>query len=108
MHQCEVIQQGLLPIYVYHKTPWLPFKKQFEQFGFACTLKQLPSVLRRVERMPESELRERERLALQFSSTHFNYDRTLDQIAQFMLGRPNDLQCEPLPSFAVRTAASPC
>tara|TARA_B110001452_G_C15199885_1_gene416467 strand:- start:37 stop:1494 length:1458 start_codon:yes stop_codon:yes gene_type:complete len=101
-HLSEIIQMGLLPIYLHlaNDPPWLPYPSVFERFGFVADETTLPEVLRRLNAMGEVEFDARTRAVLEARTSHFSYGGTLEQIDRFLKGdpsRPTDLRCVPLP-----------
>jgi hypothetical protein len=97
-HLVEAIQMGLVPIYVYHMTPWLPYRRLYEKHGLLTSVDELPSMFDRLLQMSDAELHAKERLAARLIDSHYSYNGTLDQISKFMVGAPNDLLCQRLPS----------
>ena len=101
-HLSEIIQMGLLPVYVYNSndSPWVPYPEVFARFGWVTDEPGLPAVLRAVHAMTVQELENRTRLVLAARASHFSYEGTLEQVSRFMLAepsRPSDLRCVALP-----------
>ena len=101
-HLSEIVQMGLLPVYVYNSNdaPWVPYPEVFARFGWVTDEPGLPLVLAAVHAMGDEELERRTRLVLQARASHFSYEGTLEQLSRFMLAdpsRPTDLRCVPLP-----------
>ena len=50
-HLAETLHMGLVPIYVYSDTPWLPYRaERFSDVGFSIALAELPALLQRLHR----------------------------------------------------------
>ena len=101
-HLGEIIQMGLLPVYVYNSndSPWVPYPEVFARFGWVTDEPGLPAVLRAVHAMGVEELENRTRLVREVRASHFSYAGTLEQVSRFMLAepsRPTDLRCVALP-----------
>jgi hypothetical protein len=101
-HLSEIIQMGLLPVYVYNSndSPWVPYPEVFARFGWVTDEAGLPAVLRAVHAMTVQELENRTRLVLAARASHFSYEGTLEQVSRFMLAEPSrlsDLRCVALP-----------
>ena len=101
-HLSEIIQMGLLPIYLHlsNDPPWLPYPDVFDRFGFVADETTLPQVLRRINAMGEAEFDARTRAVLEARVSHFSFDGTIEQVDRFLKGvpsRPTDLRCVPLP-----------
>jgi hypothetical protein len=41
-HLMETLQMGLVPIYVYDDTPWVPYADLFQDLGYVTQVKHLP------------------------------------------------------------------
>lgn len=98
-HLMETLQMGLVPIYVYSDTPWVPYLDLFAELGFVTTLEGIDQlVIGKLQNMTADEIRERERRIVALRTSHFSVEGTLAQIRSFLKGGASDLQCQGLPS----------
>eukprot|EP00667_Euglena_gracilis_P017364 EG_transcript_18288 len=61
-HLAEVVQMGLIPIYIYSDVPWIPYRQLFRKFGFATNLSALPTTLRHIAGLKRRVLAQREKV----------------------------------------------
>ena len=47
-HLAETLHLGLVPIYVYSYTPWIPYEHLFPEIGFSVQLNGLPDLMKRL------------------------------------------------------------
>ena len=95
----ETLQMGLVPVYVYSDTPWVPYWDIFVSIGFVATPKTLGRILGEAQKMHPSELLKREARALSHVESHFSYQGAMDQISRFLLNpSESDLKCRGIPT----------
>ena len=94
-HLVETLQLGLVPLYVYSDTPWVPYPAKYP--GFMASLASLDRVLGELAATPARELEARERQARGLRESHYTVDGLFDHVATFVLGRPTDLACRAAP-----------
>ncbi|KAH0791397.1 exostosin family protein [Histomonas meleagridis] len=82
----EVLQMGLIPIYVYNDIPWVPYYDsiEWEKFGFVTKIGDLAKVLKKIDKMNYTELTEMRNRVRSLSSTHFTVAGAMGQIAKFL------------------------
>jgi hypothetical protein len=96
-HVMEILQMGLIPVYIYNDIPWVPYANLFESFGFIATLDELPALVERLQQMTHADFRQREARIVRYRDSHFSMPGVMHQIGLFMTGRTGDLQCMALP-----------
>jgi hypothetical protein len=100
-HLIEILQMGLVPVYVYDDISWVPYADIFETFGFVAKLAHLPDLVKRIQQeSSQGALQKREQTIVAMRDSHFTPDGVMRQVHAFMLGgqHQSDLRCQPLPS----------
>jgi hypothetical protein len=98
-HIVEVIQMGLVPIYVYldNDVSWVPYVELFNSIGYSTDLRSLEGLASQLQNATTGEIQQRERQIETIRTSHFSFEGTLDQIGKYMKGEKNDLRCQQLP-----------
>eukprot|EP00667_Euglena_gracilis_P013154 EG_transcript_13554 len=95
-HLAEVIQMGLIPIYIYTDVPWLPYGSLYHKVGFAANLTTLPALLRRLARTERRVLAQRE-AAVGGVRDLFLPPGVLREIFAYIIEQRSHLRCVRLP-----------
>ena len=93
----EMLNLGLIPIHVYHDTPWLPYQDLYHKIGFSTDLEGLPNLLKKINDMDLQELERMEKRIRSLKATHFTYEGVLNQISLFTKNGGSELRCQKLP-----------
>ena len=104
-HLAETLHLGLVPIYVYSDTPWIPYEHLFPGIGFSVQLNGLPDLIKRLNdhsQQNSSDFNQKlvafEAQALAFAHSHFSILGVLQQIGLFLVSPDkSDLRCRALP-----------
>jgi hypothetical protein len=98
-HLMEVLQMGLIPIYVYldDDTSWVPYRELFHEIGFSTNVSSLPNLISELKQLSTNDIYEKERRIETLRKSHFSYEGVLDQIGLYMQGKNSDLRCQSLP-----------
>jgi hypothetical protein len=105
-HVMEVLQMGLVPIYVYSDVPWVPYEDLFRTVGYVSSVRDLGRVMATVKSLSSEEWLAREKRARDLVPTHFSFEGAMSQIGKFMLDpTTSDLRCRPLPRMKNRRRA---
>uniref|UniRef100_A0A7S4CF04 Exostosin GT47 domain-containing protein n=1 Tax=Eutreptiella gymnastica TaxID=73025 RepID=A0A7S4CF04_9EUGL len=97
-HIAEAINMGLIPVYVYGETQWVPYEHMFHQFGFVVSVDNMDGWLKKFLKMGWDNLQKMEMRVSQISSSHFTFSGVMRQVGHYMLHKePCDLQCQTLP-----------
>jgi hypothetical protein len=85
-HVTEILQSGLIPLYVYDDTPWIPYATLFHEkkLGYSSTVEGLPDMLRVLRKMSDSDFTEQEARIASYRESHFLPAGVLQQISMFM------------------------
>jgi len=99
-HLYEILQMGLIPLYVYSDEPWLPFVKKnsmIKDLIIACSESEFERTIEKIQKLSARDLTEMESKIASLRESHFSMDGVLDHIRRFLLNQPNDLSCQALP-----------
>jgi len=102
-HLIEVLQSGLIPVFIYDDVAWVPYRDLLEKIGFVVSIKKFAELLPRLASMPAEEIALREMQVRAHRDTHFMPTGITDQMHRFLLGGETDLRCVPLP-HSIRNA----
>jgi hypothetical protein len=82
----EVLQMGMLPVYVYDDFVWLPYYDaiNWSSFAFVLKLKEVDGALPRIKSVTVEEAREMRMRVQRLYETHFSPDAVMHQILDFL------------------------
>ena len=66
MGVAEIVQMGLVQVYVYSDVPWVPYERLFRRFGFVVEFENVPELLARLRNTSLKRVERMERLHLGF------------------------------------------
>jgi hypothetical protein len=93
----EVLQMGMLPVYVYDDFVWLPYYDtiNWSTFAFVLRLNEVNDALPRIKNVTVEEARQMRMRVQRLYQTHFSPDAVMDQIFNFLeFGfAKSDLRC---------------
>lgn len=97
-HLVEILQMGLIPIYVYDFLPWVPYRNLYEsKLGYVVSISELANfATTTLKNSSLYELRTMEDQILSYRESHFTVPGIMNQIRLFMQGG-GDLECGPMP-----------
>jgi hypothetical protein len=107
----ELIQMGLIPVYLWDDVEWLPYagsSASLQEIGYSVNIETFPewltSMVQQVKNEPdklaETLLQKRSKM-LQLVDTHYNFRGAMYQLELFFQGEgKSDLACIPQPNRA--------
>jgi hypothetical protein len=98
-HLAEVLQMGLIPIYVYldDDTSWIPYRELFHEFGYETNVSGIQNLISQLKQLSTNEIYEKEQSIETLRRSHFSYEGVLDQIGLYIQGKKSNLRCQSLP-----------
>jgi hypothetical protein len=97
-HLMETLQMGLVPIYVYSDTPWLPYGNIINDVVYASSIVNVTHFMRWIDAVDNATVDNLERKIVSMRHSHFEPTAVMRHIAQFMSGGTHDLVCQALPA----------
>ena len=76
---------GLVPIYVYDDTPWVPYADLFPRLGYITTVRALPQLLANISSQGNADISARESRIAEVRNSHFMPEGIIRQISLFMV-----------------------